>query len=396
MQILARLTILTSGAAVLVVLLCSTGHAQSERNIQSHRRVLGSLYRTCTFPTVRTDEHGKVVEARAGTARCFDQDLGNGLQFTMIEVPEGDFFMGSPESEPGRNGDEGPRHKVHVRRFFIGQFEATDGQYEAMRKRPRVRWKMYEALSGYLGKGNPQLAVNGIAWPWAVEFCARMRKLTGREYRLPSEAEWEYATRANTTTAYTFGPVITPSIANCCGREPEGVTTVGASGPANAFGLFDVHGNAAEWVADSYHTDYSGAPTDGSPWWDSDDSRGLNLKKERVMRGGAAGMREYCRSAAREKWPRELSASGFGMRIALDAPDDQAEVASIPILVACIRKPGMARVDIPVPRPSTWGRLPVAWRESGFALGPLGKVLLDPSSQGLKLSLSNPTVETSP
>lgn len=288
----------------------------------SERKVLGSRFRTCQFPMVQTDTSGNVVETETSTTRCFDENLGNGLTLTMIEIPEGEFLMGSPESEEGRSPDEGPQHKVHVQRFFMAQFEITEEQYEAMQKRHRVRWKMWESLASIRGKDTPKIATEGIAWPWAVEFCARLAKLTGKPYRLPSEAEWEYATRAGSVTAYTFGPVITPTLANC-GDTHRGLAPVGNSGPANAFGLYDVHGNVGEWVSDSYHASYSGAPVDGSPWWDKDDPKGLNLHKERVMRGGAYGnLKQYCRSASRSKWPRELSASEFGFRVALSAPNE--------------------------------------------------------------------------
>src|SRR5215471_16978687 len=124
---------------LLILLFCrgSSGQDVSSSG-SSGRRVLGSALQTCEFPTVRTDEKGNIVERRTGSARCYDENLGNGITLKMIEVPEGDFLMGSPETEVGRNADEGPQHKVHVKRFFIGQFEVTDQQWQTVRKLPRV------------------------------------------------------------------------------------------------------------------------------------------------------------------------------------------------------------------------------------------------------------------
>jgi len=278
--------------------------------------------RTCEFPVGRADAQGNIIETKTGRAHCFDEDLGNGLRLTMIEVPEGEFLMGSLESESGRRADEGPQHKVHVRRFFIGQFEVTDQQWEALRKRPKAKWRMDEADTSLIGKQNPKIAVAGISWPWAVEFCARLAKLTGKPYRLPSEAEWEYAARAGTTTAYSFGPAMVDELAYC-GRRTDGPLAIGTSGPANAFGLYDVHGNAEEWVSDSYHPNYQGAPLDGSPWLDKDDRRGLKIGKDRVIRGGSFSSRtEYCRSATRNKTDGYFVWSSFGMRVAMSASDE--------------------------------------------------------------------------
>jgi len=243
----------------------------------------------------------------------------------MIEIPAGGFSMGSPASEFGRNADEDPQHEVRVSRFFLGQFEVTEEQYEAMLSRASVKRKLEESLSSVIGRTNAQTAADGISWEGATEFCARLRTLTGKPFRLPSEAEWEYAARAGTTTAFEFGPVFAPDVVNNLGsisrkqgQKGTEPLPVGTSGPSNAFGLFDMEGNVSEWVLDQYHPDYSGAPTDGSAWIDKVPH---DTKTQRVMRGGSYGMRiELLRSAAREHWNPGLSPSGFGFRVALTAP----------------------------------------------------------------------------
>src|SRR5262249_40887840 len=143
-----------------------------------------------------------------------------------------------------------------------------------------------------------------VSWEEAVEFCNRLEKKTGKPYRLPSEAEWEYAARAGTTTPFAFGPTITPKIVNYDGNYPYGSTPkgpyrqktvkVGSLGAANAFGLYDMHGNVWEWCEDVCHDDYEGAPSDGSAWLSG------GYSSCRIRRGGSwldNGRR--CRSALR-------------------------------------------------------------------------------------------------
>jgi formylglycine-generating enzyme required for sulfatase activity len=286
------------------------------------RKILMLANSTCEYEYVRTDDAEKVVNRVHSHARCFDEPLGNGVVLRMIEIPEGSFLMGSPESESGRSADEGPQHEEHVRRFFLGQFEVTEGQYEAMSSRPRVRRSLDGSLSEVLGRLNPTTAADGISWKEAEEFCARLKALTGKSYRLPSEAEWEYAARAGSTTAFEYGPVFVPEFVNNgnwkehvkMGEKGTVPLPVGTSGPPNAFGLFDIEGNVSEWVQDLYHPTYNGAPADGSAWLD----RHASVKGERVMRGGDYGNRtEFLRSAAREHWDPGMWPSGFGFRVAL-------------------------------------------------------------------------------
>jgi eukaryotic-like serine/threonine-protein kinase len=166
--------------------------------------------------------------------------------------------------------------------------------------------------------------VTQVSWEKAVEFCERLKKKTGKPYRLPSEAEWEYGARAGTKTPFAFGPTITPKIVNYNGYYPYGsapkgiyrgkTVEVGSLGMANAFGLFDMHGNVSEWCQDFWHKGYKGAPNDGSAWLSGGDS-GL-----RVLRGGSwdnVGM--HCRSASRSYLNADVGIGNIGFRVVVAA-----------------------------------------------------------------------------
>jgi formylglycine-generating enzyme required for sulfatase activity len=163
-----------------------------------------------------------------------------------------------------------------------------------------------------------------VSWDDAVEFCQKVIAKTGRDYRLPSEAEWEYACRAGTTTPYYFGETITTDLANyngnhTYGNEPKGkyqreTTDVGIFRP-NAFGLYDMHGNVWEWCADYWHDNYDGAPTDGSAWISGGDSN------SRLLRGGRwSSYPGYCRSAIRSSNSPDGRSFYIGFRIVVSLP----------------------------------------------------------------------------
>jgi formylglycine-generating enzyme required for sulfatase activity len=161
--------------------------------------------------------------------------------------------------------------------------------------------------------------VEQVNWHEAVEFCARLSQKTGREYRLPTEAEWEYACRAGTTTPFHFGPTLTTNLANydgnyVYGSGPKGVyreqTTDVGSFPPNAFGIYDMHGNVWEWCLDHWHDNYKGAPTDGSAWIEGGDSN------RRLLRGGSwIDAPRNCRSAYRGGFGPVVRLITFGFRI---------------------------------------------------------------------------------
>jgi formylglycine-generating enzyme required for sulfatase activity len=199
----------------------------------------------------------------------------------MIVVPAGEFTMGSPATEKGRNGNEGPQDTVTIARpFAVSKFEVTFEQWDAC---VTVGGCLQASDSGY-GRGtNP---VNNVNWDAAQQYVAWLRKMTDRHYRLLSEAEWEYAARARTDAAYSWGDEIGKGNANCdgCGsqwdrRQPAPV----GSFTANKFGLYDMQGNVWEWVEDCRHDDYGGdPPSDGSAWT----TRCPNIGN-RVVHGGS-------------------------------------------------------------------------------------------------------------
>jgi formylglycine-generating enzyme required for sulfatase activity len=245
------------------------------------------------------------IKYNQGTAQYFTEDLGNGIELDMIQIPAGSFTMGAPETEEGSEDSERPQHQVTVPSFFMGKYQVTQAQWKAVANLPQVERELKPEPSRFKGDNRP---VETVSWYEAVEFCARLSFHTGREYRLPSEAEWEYACRAGTTTPFHFGETITTDLANyngsSYGNGPKGkergeTTPVGSFGVANGFGLYDMHGNVWEWCLDDWHDNYENAPTDGSAWLDDNDN--LNRKSGRaVLRGGSWFFNpEFCRCASR-------------------------------------------------------------------------------------------------
>ncbi|MFN5594378.1 MAG: SUMF1/EgtB/PvdO family nonheme iron enzyme [Aphanizomenon sp.] len=243
------------------------------------------------------------------SALSFTEDLGKGVKLEMIAIPGGTFLMGSPENEVERFSDESPQHEVTVPGFFIGKYQLTQLQYQTI---------MGTNPSYFKGDNRP---VEGVCWEDAVKFCQKLNHSTLGNYRLPSEAEWEYACRAGTKTPFHFGDNVTTDLVNYNGNYPypsapkgkyrEQTTDVGIF-PPNAFGLYDMHGNVWEWCEDERHENYINAPTDGSSW-QSRISVG-----EKVLRGGCwHDYARYCRSACRLKSPCCSRNYFYGFRVVL-------------------------------------------------------------------------------
>ena len=243
------------------------------------------------------------------SALSFTEDLGKGVKLEMIAIPGGTFLMGSPENEVERFSDESPQHEVTVPGFFIGKYQLTQLQYQTI---------MGTNPSYFKGDNRP---VEGVCWEDAVKFCQKLNHRTLGNYRLPSEAEWEYACRAGTKTPFHFGDNVTTDLVNYNGNYPypsapkgkyrEQTTDVGIF-PPNAFGLYDMHGNVWEWCEDERHENYINAPTDGSSW----QSR-ISLG-QKVLRGGCwHDYARYCRSACRLKSPCCSRNYFYGFRVVL-------------------------------------------------------------------------------
>ncbi|MBD1913879.1 formylglycine-generating enzyme family protein [Leptolyngbya sp. FACHB-16] len=216
----------------------------------------------------------------------FFEDLGQGVSLAMTAIPAGEFLMGSPEEEPELAGHEGPQHWVAVPAFLMGQYPVSQAQWRKVSQLPAVKRVLRPNPAPFQGDDYP---VREVTWYEAVEFCDRLAQATGRPYRLPTEAEWEYACRAGTSTPFHFGNTISPQLANYNGNHPyadgpvgeyrRDTTPNGYFGVANAFGLYDMHGNVLEWCLDHWHSNYEGAPEDGSPWFNAQERR-------RIVRGG--------------------------------------------------------------------------------------------------------------
>jgi formylglycine-generating enzyme required for sulfatase activity len=253
--------------------------------------------KTFNFEVITTDASGNIIKRRNNSARYFEEDLGNGVILEMVEIPGGTFIMGSPASEKGRSSDESPQHQVTVPSFYMGKYELTQKQYQAIfGKNPSM----------FKGENLP---VENVSWDDAVTFCQRLSQKTGKNYRLPSEAEWEYACRAGTTTPFYFGESITPDLVNYDGNysyasapkgKYRGQTTDVGTFPPNAFGLYDMHGNVWEWCLDDYQDNYNNAPKNSSAST-SQSKRTKIIRK--VNRGGVWNYNtEVCRSASRSNY----------------------------------------------------------------------------------------------
>ena len=255
----------------------------------------------------------------------------------MFLIPSGTFTMGSPESEEGSYDDERPQHNVTISEFLMGRYPVTQGQWRAIASRADLKVKQdldpdpSEFKEPYKGIDRWQRPVEKVNWYEAVEFCQRLSKLTGRNYRLPSEAEWEYACRAGTTTPFHFGETISTDLANYNGRGNEGsygrglkgeyrqeTTPVGYFKVANSFGLSDMHGNVWEWCADDWHDNYENAPTDGSAWVDGNKKN--STESNTSLRGGSWSFNpNFCRSAIRNNYIRRDDHINYiGFRLVCD------------------------------------------------------------------------------
>jgi formylglycine-generating enzyme required for sulfatase activity len=229
----------------------------------------------------------------------------------MVVVPAGSFMMGSPASEAGRGDDEGPLRQVAVTSFELGKTEITQGQWKAVMGSNPSEFKT-------CGDDCP---VENVSWDDAQAFIRKLNEQTGRRYRLPSEAEWEYAARAGSTTAYAWGATASHEHANygkdaCCDGLASGkdrwvnTSPVGQFAP-NAFGLYDMHGNVWEWVQDVWHGDYRGAPSDGTAWLAGGE------QARRVLRGGSwYFIPQVLRSAYRYGYSPDFRDNDTGFRIA--------------------------------------------------------------------------------
>lgn len=253
------------------------------------------------------------------TNKSYTEDLGKGVKLTLMSIPAGEFTMGASAKEPESRRHERPQHVVKISPFLMGRYPVTQAQWRVVAGYPRSTQvcDLDPDPSYFKGDNRP---VEHVNWEDAQEFCRRLSARTGKQYRLPSEAQWEYTCRAGTTTPFYLGETLTPELANYRGTAtynncPQGknrqqTTEVGMF-PENDWGLHDMLGNVWEWCSDNWHKSYEGAPSEGSAWVDRD-----RTKTNGVLRGGSwYSYPKNCRSAVRVNAARGIRYSIVGFRV---------------------------------------------------------------------------------
>jgi eukaryotic-like serine/threonine-protein kinase len=291
----------------------SDSESESDLSQQINPDTIPTIDRLATLSvtSIKLNDYGDIIDRPQARRQIFQEELGNGVLLTMIQIPPGTFMMGSPALEEGQESSEQPEHPVNVPTFYLGQTQITQAQWTAIFPEKSLKFG-----------NNRQLPVDSISWLDAIEFCHRLSTNTGRKYRLPTESEWEYACRGGTTNPFAYGDTISPSIVNYDAARPyaemiKGIcrdkSTPVATFPPNLFGLYDMHGNLWEWCLDEWFGDYRDAPKDGS-------ARGnLETRDEntqRVVRGGSwfsAG--QMCRAASRTSLPASYRHPHYGLRV---------------------------------------------------------------------------------
>ncbi|MEL7034997.1 MAG: SUMF1/EgtB/PvdO family nonheme iron enzyme [Cyanobacteria bacterium J06592_8] len=300
----------------------------TQRNMKPELKLL-------EFDVVNLNKKGEKVERLSYQGQYFTEDLVHGISLAMVKIPAGEFLMGTPEKEEEKFSDESPQHRVSVDSFFMGKYPITQAQWKAIASLPKIHRDLNPNPSNFKGDSRP---VERVSWYDAVEFCARLSKYTGHSYRLPSEAQWEYACRGGTTTPFYFGETISTDVANYDGNDADDgslkgiyrqeTTPVGSFNVANPFGLFDLHGNVWEWCADPWHDNYKNAPTDGSVWdeklsetpyrnYVENITTLMSIEADGLVRGGSwFNHSQSCRSAFRFCYnPRSEIQDYIGFRV---------------------------------------------------------------------------------
>ena len=234
-------------------------------------------------------------------------DLHNGVNLEMVLIPAGTFMMGSQESEAGRYSDE-TQHEVTISKpFYMGKYPVTQAQWQQVMGNNPSRFK-----------GDKLLPVENVSWDDAQAFCLELKVTTQARFGIPTEAQWEYACRAGTTTPFHFGNELNGTQANCDGTAPYGTAMAGVwlekptpvgKYPGNAWGLHDMHGNVWEWCSDWYGEYLTGSVTDPT---------GPESGSNRVNRGGCwYFVAAFCRSAFRYRFEPSIRDNNLGFRLVL-------------------------------------------------------------------------------
>jgi len=288
---------------------------------------------TYHYEIITLNEQGGIAQRQKGQNQGYLENT-KGLNLEMVVIPAGKFMMGAPQNEAERSNDEGPQHRVMMPEFAMSRTAITQAQWQIVAQLPQVVRSLNADPAGFKGKNNP---VERVSWEDCIEFCLRLSQASGKLYRLPSEAEWEYACRAGTTTPFHFGPTLSPQVANYDGNYTYGqgkkgeyrkkTVQVGSLNTPNPWGLYDMHGNVWEWCLDDWHGNYQGVPTDGRAWIDNDNHsqnnkdwlKGLLNNKStsnKLLRGGSwLSNPERCRSANRYYRTRDYKYYRIGFRV---------------------------------------------------------------------------------
>ncbi|MDX2216519.1 MAG: SUMF1/EgtB/PvdO family nonheme iron enzyme [Oculatellaceae cyanobacterium bins.114] len=304
------------------------------------------------FEVITVNAKGEEKNRDRKRAEYFVEDLGNGVTLEMVKIPAGEFLMGTADierdtviQEATRHGvsqedaetwtdSQRPQHRVKVPEFWLGKFAATQAQWKQVAGLPKIKLDLNSDPANFKGAKRP---VEQVSWDEAVEFCARLSRKTNKPYRLPTEAEWEYACRAGTTTPFHFGETITFDLVNydgnyTYGNAPKGQyrkqTTDVGNFPANAFGLYDMHGNVWEWCADQWYGSYANKPDllkqNGAIAWTEETTKMAPKSDEtnyRLLRGGSwVNYPRFCRSANRLRSARDNRYLNFGFRVVCSIP----------------------------------------------------------------------------
>jgi formylglycine-generating enzyme required for sulfatase activity len=287
--------------ASLMVLLCLAGVGYIDPGAIAQQAAEQYHWHMALDSTVLT------VEQEKAKAISDFKECGNGCP-VMIVIPAGKFIMGSPENELDRKASEGPQHEVTVATpLAVSKFEVTFEEWDAC-----VAAVACPRATDHWGRG--AMPVINVSWDDAKQYVGWLSRSTGKEYRLLTETEWEYAARAGADTRYSWGNDPSKGNANCNGCGGHGdlqqTTPVGSFKP-NAWGLYDMHGNVWEWVEDSWHENYDGAPTDASAWLRDGDA------DYHVARGGSWNNEsELVRAAFRVRRNRHVQFDTLGFRVA--------------------------------------------------------------------------------
>jgi formylglycine-generating enzyme required for sulfatase activity len=295
---LAAMDYRTAGQQGVEEALLAIEHLQQYVEAQQSAADLQKQGEEFAVATVRIDGQGQ-VQAVPMVGRSLKIPLGDKLDLELVYLSGGKFTMGSVAQR-----NERPPHAVSIAPLHFGRYPIRQDQWAWVAGLPMVERSLEINPAHFPAAQHP---VDNVSWLDATEFCQRLSRHTGQIYRLPSEAEWEYACRANTQTAFAYGDSLTPDLANFAGRDR---TTAVGSFPPNGFGIYDLHGNIWEWCADLWHENYVGAPGDRQPWLTNPAS------DHRVLRGGSWFNNQWnCRSSNRNWVNPEVRSWLYGLRV---------------------------------------------------------------------------------